>query len=332
MAAQHNLSFANFILRFGKEKVLLDYLKEIVLPAFMDESLNHVHGQSRYVFLNPRIVELDRANGVFGVWGTFVKDTILIREQILKQRKLVHRPGRMQSSPSAKFVLILNSHKLLYYPETAYAPSVSSFKSTVKSFLRQKHKEYIDQLISRESDSGANAKKSELVKLHPHPTLEIIPLSSGRGIKDFLSQFSHIRSVGIRLVTPNDEEDWKDAWQAINDSKERIGASSTSVVHTGNKENGLDPDETAQNIDAAAGAGNATVKISGLDGEGNKLKGNNEEFQVAVPVDLSELSDANAPKKLFQTYSDYLREGIIRVGRAMYDPAGTLRAKLRGLI
>ena len=53
---QHNAAFANFICRFGSEKVLLDYAEQIVLPAFTDDTMIRSFGKGRtyYFFIKQK--------------------------------------------------------------------------------------------------------------------------------------------------------------------------------------------------------------------------------------------------------------------------------------
>lgn len=49
MPKKSELEFANFILRFGQERVLMDYLEEIVIPAF-SSGLERSYGETTYFF------------------------------------------------------------------------------------------------------------------------------------------------------------------------------------------------------------------------------------------------------------------------------------------
>jgi hypothetical protein len=59
--ALNRIEFANFLCRFGADKVLLDYLEEIILPAFIDDTLIRTYGRenpSEYLFYETSVVNL----------------------------------------------------------------------------------------------------------------------------------------------------------------------------------------------------------------------------------------------------------------------------------
>ena len=124
-------AFANFICRFGDEKVLLDYAEEIVIPAFTHDTYVRSYGKhTHYHFYKVKFVKLDEIAGipVFALAGRFVKDTMLTRHQVFEEQVgLIQDEQEMRSSPSAFFVLILNNHRLIYFPETPHAPEFNSF-------------------------------------------------------------------------------------------------------------------------------------------------------------------------------------------------------------
>ncbi len=56
--------------------------------------------------------------------------------------------GTMTSAPSSLSALILNSHKLIFMPETAHAPTLVAFQATLQKFVSYKYKEYIEALYT----------------------------------------------------------------------------------------------------------------------------------------------------------------------------------------
>ncbi|MCY4503883.1 MAG: hypothetical protein OXE57_20330 [Alphaproteobacteria bacterium] len=203
---QHSVTFANFICRFGKEKVLLDYIEEIVIPAFTRDTYVRSYGQhTHYYFYNVELVRLDEIGDIpiLGLAGQFVKDTELTRHQVLDEEQgLVHDEQTLQSSPSAFFVLVLNHHRLVYLPETPYAPDFVSFEATAKRFLRNRHKEYISELYSRSRNANSRVTKKALYEEHPSPTLDVIPLTGQDDIREFLGQYKTLKRIEFRLVRP----------------------------------------------------------------------------------------------------------------------------------
>jgi hypothetical protein len=61
------VEFANFVCHFGRDKVMLDYLTEIVLPAFTDDTLIRQRGQenvTEYRFYDVHLEKLEREKGI----------------------------------------------------------------------------------------------------------------------------------------------------------------------------------------------------------------------------------------------------------------------------
>ena len=103
---QHVASFANFICRFGKEKVLLDYAEKIILPAFTDDKFIRSFGKGRthYFFYETKIVQLDenKDKPVLAITGKFIKNTTLSREQIFDPKKgIIKDQASIATAPSA---------------------------------------------------------------------------------------------------------------------------------------------------------------------------------------------------------------------------------------
>ena len=90
---QHVAAFANFVCRFGDERVLLDYATEIVRPAFFDDTLIRTYGKSHFFFYEAELVKLadDKNKPVVGIAGRFVQNTLLTREQIFDEKRgIIH--------------------------------------------------------------------------------------------------------------------------------------------------------------------------------------------------------------------------------------------------
>lgn len=153
MSSGRQVSFANFICKFGEHKNLLDVAEDIVIPAFIDCENFEPRGYSdtRYFFYQTKLLNLGGPRKpLLAIAGRFIKDTTLRSEQVFERgRGLVRKEGALDSAPSAIFVLILNTHKVIYCPETAYSPSISSFRSTAYSYIRQSQRRFIQSEYER---------------------------------------------------------------------------------------------------------------------------------------------------------------------------------------
>ena len=326
---QHSASFANFICRFGDEKVLLDYAEEIVIPAFTRDTYVRSYGKrTHYHFYNVELINLDEEQEVpvLGLAGRFIKDTELTRHQIFDQKKgLIQDEQKMRSAPSVFFILILNNHRLIYFSETPYAPDMNSFKTTAEKFLRRRHKEYIEELYEKLSEGSARITKKEIYKTHPLPTLEVIPLTGKDDIAHFMRRYKILKRINFRLVRPNDDIDAGEILGQVREFGRELNADRTELI-TANSD-GLDVNESIEAVTAATQSGNQDVKLSGIDQEGNKLSGNNENFQISSPVENIPTTKHGLIDRLYSLYDNLLSSGAI--GASLTDRA---RDRIRQLV
>lgn len=187
---QHDLSFANFILRFGIDEVLLNHAEEIVLPAFLNDDNVRRYGETEYRIYNAKLRTLPSTDSklVLAITGHFVKDTKLRRQQIFRQGQgLVANSAEIESAPSSFFVLILNNHRLLYFAETASAPTLDAFKATVEHFLRAEWALYLRRQITRENITRRGPSRLTLADMRkrvPTPVLSVIRVAGSEAITE----------------------------------------------------------------------------------------------------------------------------------------------------
>ena|ERR1035437_8464118 len=92
MPRQPSITFANVIVRFGPELVLLNLAEQIVIPAFTDPTLRRKFGETVYLFINTGWASYLPTRGQpeeLCLFGQLVKDTILHSDQILSGGQLV---------------------------------------------------------------------------------------------------------------------------------------------------------------------------------------------------------------------------------------------------
>lgn len=311
---QHSATFANFICRFGDEKVLLDYAKDIVIPAFTRDTYVRSYGKrTHYHFYEVELIRLE-AEGevpVLALAGRFIKDTELTRHQVFDEKRgLVQDEQKMRSSPSVFFVLILNNHRLIYFPETPHAPDLNAFKATAGKFLKDRHAEYLSELHNELVATKEPATKKAILEANPMPTLEVIPLTGRDDIADFMRRYEILKRIDFRLVRPNDDIDAGEILGQVREFGYGLNADKTEVK-TANSD-GLDIEASIEAVTAATETGNQDVKLTGLDQEGNKLSGNNEKFRVSAPVDNIPPTKKGLTKKLYALYEHLTGKGVIK--------------------
>ena len=309
---QHNAAFANFVCRFG-EKVLLDYAEEIVIPAFLRESYTRTHGKrTLYRFYDVEYVRLEVTGGVpiLALAGRFIKDTQLTRHQVFDADDgLVQDELSMRSAPSAYFVLVLNNHRLIYFPETPHAPDFTPFEATCKRFLRMSHREYVEGLYDARREDGERVTKKALYEEHPTPTLEVIPLAGRESVEEFTRRYAVLKQMDFRLVRPNDDIVAADILAQLRVWGDDLNSDSMKLS-VGNSA-GLDIDAGVDAVVAATEAGNQEVRLNGVDHDGNKLSGNNQQFHISARMDEVPSSDATLRARLYEVMRRLMRRGTI---------------------
>jgi len=309
----HKATFANYILHFG-DRVLVDYLESIVIPAFLDDRLIRTYRDvTTYRFHDASVVVLEHGDPpLVGIAGRLVKDTVLSREQIFVPEKgLIRDEQSIASSPSSFFLLLLNNHRLVYVPETAHAPDLSAFKTTSAKFLREKHKQYINYIYDAEKEAGKSVTKRSLLDEHGYPSLEVIPLTSTEDIETFVEGYDILESVTFRMVKPNEEIDGAEVFREVREFLGSMNPRNTRII-TRNAD-GLDKQGVVNVIHAAAAAGNQEVTLVGKDGHGNKMTGNNDEFKVVVEIRELPATKLGLTRSLYSLFRDLVEDGRIKV-------------------
>ena len=312
------IEMANLICRFG-EKVLLDHFDEIVLPSFTDEELWRKYGETSYFFEKVELVCLnpDEGREVLGLAGRFIKDTRLKREQIYVEGEGLKRaPRTMQSSPSALFLLVLNSHRLIYMKETSDAPPKDAFRSTLLSFLRTKHSQVLrsklDLIDQEEFDRDEKReKKDELRSLYERPTLELVALTSEESIEEFIRGYEVLNQIKIAFADRNDETDLDEFFEQLQRSKDSIASTDTALVHR--SKDGLNKEEAILQVAAATSQGNQNVTLRGSDDGGETLIGNNEKFQLKTSLENVSSEPDQAAYQLYESFKDLVDRGLVKL-------------------
>lgn len=302
---QHFAHFANFICRFGADG-MLSYAEEIVLPAFTNDTYVRSYGSTHYHFYDVRLLKftgIDSGSNLdLVIAGQFVKDTKLRREQVFVRNKgVVQDEAEIDSAPSAYFVLVLKNHRLIYFPETHHAPGLGAFKVTAQKFLDKSWSSYTKQ-------------GNDVVGQVPRPTLEVVPLTSTDGVEEFVSRFEKLQRVEFRLVDPNPEIDAGEIFEQLRGLKDEMGGD-TAKVTLANTRDGLDTENATEVVVAATKSGNQQVKLVGIDVNGNKLSGNNDEINLDSEISPVPVRKKTLTKKLLERFYSFVASGIIQVRR-----------------
>lgn len=314
MGATRNVNFANFVCRFGDKHVMLDLIEEVVIPAFLEVG-ERKFGDSRFFFQASEIANFGSLdNPELVIVGRLIHDTVLSRDQFLIDGKIVKDHASMPSAPSALFALVLDTHKLLYLPETRHAPNLAAFRATIHRFIRDKHKAFIDRQLKSLLGKDSKITRKTLLENYPYPTVEVVPLSSDASLEQFLAQFKVLKQVRIDLVDPNDELDGSSLIDKMRATKEALGAKATSLVYRNN--GGLSQPRTVEELAPIIAEGNAKVSLVGEDAIGDRLAGNNEEFKMGVPLAEISTDPREAGRELYAIFREKVDAGLLKVKAA----------------
>lgn len=304
---QKNLEMVNFVCKFGNYD-LLDLFYEVVSPAFFNESNKRTYRGSTYYFRNVELVDFGKDplgdSNLIAITGQFIKNTTVSREQFENDEgEIVRDPQGMPSAPSALFVLMLNSHRLLYVAETKDAPSINNFKSTIISFLRSELNKYSSHLEKEE--------KEKFTVNYGYPTITITPLSTEKDIVEHLEQYQKIKKVKITLNDRNSEFDAGKFFDKLHHISKEMN-SNTSLEFK-NLKDGLDKKETPKEVAEALRQDNQTVMVQGVTVDGENLTLKNDDFKLIKKINLVQGNIKKTASNMVSAFRSLVKSGDITV-------------------
>ncbi len=328
MARPATFSFANLTCRFGHVFVLTDLLEEVVLPAFFDESLVRRHGFSSYFFRNVGMVDIaveDTHEQQLTIYGRLIKNTLLTRTQVYVQNEgLVADEESLESAPSSFFAFNFNNHKLIFQPETPYAPTLGNFATTIQSFVGRELDAYIRAQHAALKQTSEPKSFRQLREEYPAPEVDLTALASAGNVTSFIETFSVLERVEFKLLNTNAELAQGDNFARIRAMKDNASADTTRLIHESKK--GLNKTEITREATDAAQGGNQKVSLRGLGEDGSLLRGDNENLKLQVQV-------PDAPENLIERAAAAVRTYFTQVlsGRLKPDTGTAPIAKLEAV-
>ncbi|MCK9986693.1 MAG: hypothetical protein AzoDbin1_03165 [Azoarcus sp.] len=306
-----NLHFANFVCRSDKQ-VFLDFA-EVIVPA-IEKGAVRKYGDSQYILKDCAVINLASKADVPDIVlaGRIIHNTVLVREQHLVDGEIVKDRTSLPSAPSAIFVLMFDTHRLIYAPETKGAPSLQALRATIHRAIRDRWNAYLrEKKAEIEKSTEKQITLKQLREDEPEPKLTILPLSNESSIEKFLEGFSVLRQVKLELVKPNDEIDSMEWLKATREIGGDFGASDTSVTYANTT--GLNIEGAATRIAEMTENGNTDVSLRGLDSNGDQLTGNNDHFKITIPAENIPTDIKTATPKLVSIFREKVAEGLIYV-------------------
>lgn len=304
MGQRHILEVANFTCRIGG-KNLLEVFEQIVKPAFLDKKLRRRYGETEYFLDDVGVEAFAGSNGPEDVvFGRIIKKTKLKSQQtFVEGAGLVKRKSSIDDAPSSVFALILKNHRLLMVNETPFAPDVNAFASTMKRFINEKRRLFVEQ-YAREHGVSIGAARDDVGDVYLH----VIPLPSYGDIDKFIDSFALIKKVTVDVLKTNHERDraiWKE------ELKNSAGSLNPSQVTVEVKHSsGLPQQELKDFVHPLVADGTSRVTLTGSAADGQKLRGDTTEFKLKQEIGLG-AAIRGTVENMLASFAAAIRRGLI---------------------
>lgn len=329
-----NVEFANFVCHFGNLN-MLDGFVEFIYPA-VTSGLPRTYGDSKMFFYESRLLQIEINNSderhAF-LYGKFVKDTFIQREQIYTEGKLQADNESFQNSPSSIFIISLYDHRMFYIKEHKDSPNILSFKSTMEhlvnsQIINARNEEYarLIEMHNEYPDRIRKPKRSDMEVKFPSMDLEIIQLSSDAGIEEFINDLKSIEKLSLGLVMPNDETDTNDFFEQWRAKKKNLNAAKSKIDFS-KKGKTLPHSEVIDIAKEAVSDGNILINLKGTDINNDKINGTNENFKLTASLGELEDTPEGTTAKIYSIFRELKSSGIIRESRVK-EPQKVLKKVL----
>lgn len=263
-------------------KELLDIFSDYFYPTIK----NQIGTGSRknketlfYRFIDLGITKIDNE---LVLYGRFVKNLNIQREQILEGDKLVESHNSMSSAPSSFFILILSNHKLLWIREVSRAPSLKDLNATLIKMLEKQRTELIAEYMDKKINGSilkVNEKQIELEAFTKYPQLElkITPLSNNVSISEKISKFDKIHKIILKVLKRNSElgSEFNNLANTMSNTRDGLEATDIKAEIKGNSRNPLNKEKTIEFLQGVSD-GNHEYRVTGIDENSNPIEESNE--------------------------------------------------------
>ena len=214
----------------GKVIPLLEFFEEIVWPALNDKELCRTTGKAKvsktdFYISDVKLVKINNSEDCpLAVVGKHIKRTILDIQP--DYNYLTGFTGSATTSPSAPystFILLLNNHRVIYFPNHKGSPNVKAFSSTVSHIITKyvskirkeliydhfkptyskKEKKYIYNGVEYKTIREFIEKYVDFIL--PYPETNIVAIESKDLVNEAFSKISKIKNISFKFYKPNNE-------------------------------------------------------------------------------------------------------------------------------
>ncbi|MFB5673569.1 hypothetical protein ACE3NQ_13485 [Paenibacillus terreus] len=264
------LNIANFNLTFGKEnKPMLEYLEEIVLPAFKSKIEREDDG-NRYLFDDVQIVEL---RGYYFIVGEFIKRTTLeIRSRYSEKDGIRDTNERVPSDPYSLFIISLNNHRMILIKNQKGSPDIRSFNTTAKIIIGQ----YVKNM-----NKEITIHKDKL----PKPNLNVVAIPFSETIQQELRKVKKVKYIKLKFYPLNGDIPVNSIFNALREEMIEVGSKSASTTINTPK----DHKKLSKLISETQGTVQPVLRV--IDKNGSEKTLNDKSFTENITVEIDNEKD-----------------------------------------
>lgn len=279
---------------------LLDIFNDYVFPAMSNKEVPGSKNSETlsYKFIDLQFLKIEKE---LLLVGRLVKNLNLQRQQILEGDSLVQSYETMESAPSSFFVLILNTHKLLWVREFQRAPLLKDFKYAITKMLKEQRADLVQNYILENTPNliFENNKKNGLERkayaLYPDLDISVTPIGNKIKIEKKLAKFNKIHNIKISALKRNSElgSDYSEFSRMLSDTQADMNAKNVVTEIRGGVRHPLNKEAATRLVQASAD-GNYEYKIKGKDENNNDIVESNETLSLFADVDYQDDDNINA--------------------------------------
>ena len=311
--SEKTLQLANFNITFGEDdEPFLIHLEDFVFPAMRSGIIKQTKA-SRFYFED---VLIKKVGAGYVLTGMFVKDTTYQVRTVVKDNRLVEHPVSIPTAPYSRFIVFLESHRMVLIKNEGASPTARNFQTTLVHILkhyRQKHNELV-----RRKGVGSPL---------PHPAVSIVVMPLLSDLRATLLSLDKIKALRFSFFKLNNDCDSSDLAHVIRSAMGDVHSKTSNTQFNSPQSvegTALLVEECTKN-----GLASATIKGAKEDGSIVTIRDNEYNSSLSVPVEgnVSEKDDGaivdfvnhenliSAPsKENSQLYANKL-EIIVRLGR-----------------
>lgn len=202
------MTIADLNVVFGKEEEpLLQRIDDMVLPALQSGMVRKASENTRYLFEDCQIVEME---GELILKGILIKDTILDVMSEYTMEGLRKTNKHFPSSPYSVFMIFLRNHRMLLVKNQSGSPDIRSFKTSFKYILR-------------EYTFAENQKRKEKREpFLPYASANVTGIKTTESVKKVLEDVEKITELTFRFYPLNAEWDYDPIFGGIDDAIRKV--------------------------------------------------------------------------------------------------------------